>query len=157
RSPMRFSRATLPLLAVLATLLIASVATVAQAQTDPATSPPSGGMAEPTGGNGSVSGTPGTAEPTGDGAQHVSPGPPVRDVRPVAIDHISVAADGTTATVYWFGGTATCYALASVDVKTGADGVPVITVNEGTLASLPADQPCIEIAVLYATTITLDQ
>ena len=104
-----------------------------------------------------MSGTPGVAEPTGDGAQHVTAGTPVRDPRPVAIDHVSVAGDGKTATVYWYGGTATCYALASVDVKAGANGVPVITVYEGTLANLPADQPCIEIAMLYATTVTLDQ
>ena len=157
RSSTRHSLGSLPLLALLATLLMLTLATVAQAQSDPGSAAPGSGLAQPSGGDGSVSGTPGMAEPTGDGAQHVTPGTPVRDAHPVAIDHVSVAGDGRTTTIYWYGGTATCYALASVDVKTGTDGVPVITVSEGTLASLPADQACIEIAVLYATTVTLDQ
>jgi hypothetical protein len=87
----------------------------------------------------------------------VKPGPKVRDARPVAIDHISVAADGTTVTVYWWGGIDTCYALDSVVVTHATDGTPIITVNEGTLASLPPNTACIEIAMLKATTITLDQ
>jgi hypothetical protein len=163
RSSVRPIRGRLPLLVVLATLLVVSLATVVQAHADPTEVMPqsapsaSGGVAEPTGGDTTVSGTPGAAEPTGDGAQHVEPGTPVKDPRPVAIDHINVAGDGITATIYYWGGTDTCYALASVDVKTGAKGVPTITVYQGTLASLPADQPCIEIAVLYATTVTLEQ
>jgi hypothetical protein len=92
-----------------------------------------------------------------DNATNVTPTTHVRDPRPMPIDHLSVAADGRTVTVYWFGGVDTCYALASVDVTTGADGAPVITVYEGTRAELPPDTMCIEIAVLKSTVIVLDQ
>jgi len=122
----------------------------------PASAPTgSGAVAEPTGGNGTVSGTPGVAEPTGDGALHVEPVPGVKNARQVSIDHIAVAADGTTVTVYWYGGVDTCYALEKVLAEPNSHGVLVITLFEGTLPNLPDDQPCIELAQLKATTITV--
>src|SRR3954464_15581231 len=105
------SQRTTPAFAILgAGLLALALSGAAFAHADPTevmpASAPSagGGPAEPTGGKGPVSGPPGTAEPTGDGALHVEPVPGVQNARQVSIDHISVAADGTTAPVYWDGG-----------------------------------------------------
>lgn len=94
--------------------------------------------------------------PAADGALHVEPVPGIVDSRPHAIDRISVAADGRTVTVYWWGGVDSCYGLDEVLVERDADGMPVIAVLEGTLPDL-GDVACIEIALSKATTITLDE
>lgn len=94
--------------------------------------------------------------PAGDGTLHVEPVPGVVDSRPHAIDRISVAADGRTVTVYWWGGVDSCYGLDEVLVERDAHGAPVITVLEGTLPGL-GDVACIEIAMSKAMTITLDE
>lgn len=106
-----------------------------------------------------VTGTPDPAEPPPptDGATHVEPQPGVRDAIPYAIDHISVAADGVTVTVYWWGGVETCYGLKEVRVEQDDDGTLSLTVLEGTLPDLGDDVACIDIALLKATTITLDE
>ncbi len=96
------------------------------------------------------------ASPSGDGALQVQPVPGVVDSRPHAIDRISVAADGRTVTVYWWGGVDSCYGLDEVRVERDADGAPIITVLEGTLPNL-GDVACIEIALLKSTTITLEE
>ncbi len=104
-----------------------------------------------------ITGAPAPADPpSGDGALHVEPVPGVVDSLPHAIDRISVAANGRTATVYWWGGVDSCYGLDEVRVERDADGMPVITVLEGTLPGL-GDVACIEIALAKATTITLDE
>lgn len=104
-----------------------------------------------------ITGAPAPAHPpSGDGALHVEPVPGVVDSLPHAIDRVSVAADGRTATVYWWGGVDSCYGLDEVRVERDADGMPVITVLEGTLPGL-GDVACIEIALSKATTITLDE
>ena len=113
--------------------------------------PGAAGPDEPT------TGAPAPADPpSGDGALHVEPVPGVVDSLPHAIDRVSVAADGRTATVYWWGGVDSCYGLDEVRVERDADGMPVITVLEGTLPGL-GDVACIEIALSKATTITLDE
>jgi len=94
--------------------------------------------------------------PPGDGTTHVEPQPGIRDAIPHAIDHISVAADGRTVTVYWWGGVESCYGLKEVRVDQGDDGALVLTVLEGALPDL-GDVACIDIALLKATTITLDE
>jgi len=115
------------------------------------TKPGAAGPDEPT------TGAPAPADPpSGDGALHVEPVPGVVDSLPHAIDRVSVAADGRTATVYWWGGVDSCYGLDEVRVERDADGMPVITVLEGTLPGL-GDVACIEIALSKATTITLDE
>lgn len=127
----------------------------------PGTEPGQSGSGQP--GNPGDPGRPITSTPLpyapvpGDGATHVTPVPGVRDANPAAIDHISIAPDGVTVTVYWYGGVDTCYALASATAVRGADGVLVITIMEGTRPELPANTACIELAQLKATTITLDQ
>ncbi|MDQ3554411.1 MAG: hypothetical protein M3395_08380 [Chloroflexota bacterium] len=92
----------------------------------------------------------------GDEALHVEPVPGVVDSIPHAIERISVAADGRTVTVYWWGGVDSCYGLDEVLVERDADGMAVITVLEGTLPDL-GDVACIQIALSKATTITLDE
>lgn len=94
--------------------------------------------------------------PWTDGAVHVTPVPCVTDAHPVAIDHISVGADGVTLTIYWYGGVEACYSLSEVLVSRDADGLLAITVLEGTNPNLGVDMACIELAQLKATTITLD-
>jgi len=104
-----------------------------------------------------IAAPPAPADPAiGDGALHVEPVAGIVNSRPHAIDRISVAADGRTVTVYWWGGVDSCYGLDEVRVERDADGGPVITVLEGTLPGL-GDVACIEIALSKATTITLDE
>lgn len=130
-----------------------------------------GGAADPGGGADSGDTKPGGARPDdpvvgdpdpnapppdGDGALHIEPVPGVVDSRPHAIDRISVAADGRTVTIYWWGGVESCYGLDEVRVERDADGTHTFTVLEGTLPDL-GDVACIEIALSKATTITLDE
>jgi hypothetical protein len=95
--------------------------------------------------------------PGGDGALQVRPGPGIVDPIPHAWDHISVAPDGRTITVYYWGGVEDCYGLARVDVARDADGLLQVTVLEGRRADLPPDTACIEIALLKAVTIELEE
>ena len=101
-----------------------------------------------------VSGEPGAGGQDGDGATRVRPQRGIKDARPHAWDHIDVAADGKTLTVYYYGGVEDCYGLAEVRVAT-SDGLS-ITVLEGTRPGA-GDRACIEIAVPKAATVTLDE
>jgi hypothetical protein len=125
--------------------------------TDPGDTKPGDTKPGATGPDEPITGAPAPGHPpSGDGALHVEPVPGVVDSLPHAIDRVSVAADGRTATVYWWGGVDSCYGLDEVRVERDADGMPVITVLEGTLPGL-GDVACIEIALSKATTITLDE
>jgi hypothetical protein len=92
----------------------------------------------------------------GDGALRVEPEPGIINARPHAWDHITVAPDGRTLTVYYWGGVEACYGLAAVTAERDADGVLHVTVLEGQRGNLGNDVACIEIALLKAVTITLD-
>jgi hypothetical protein len=130
---------------------------------------PPGETREPGGGGGSVGGSgnpddpivapvvpPGPVQP-GDGALVVEPEPGIVDARPHAWDHITVAPDGKTVTIYYWGGVEDCYGLAGVDVQRDSDGLLKLTVMEGWRGDLAPDTACIEIALLKSVTITLDQ
>jgi hypothetical protein len=147
---------TLPaVLALVATMLFVGFAAVAQAQSNEPGEMNPGSTGDP---GATVTSPPMSEDPmTGDGALHVQPVPGVTNARQVSIDHVALDADGKTLTVYWYGGVDTCYALEKVVAEPNADGVLVLTVFEGTLPGLPADQACIELAMLKATTITLEQ
>lgn len=93
-------------------------------------------------------------DPT-DGATHVMPAPGIVNARPHAIDHISVAADGVTVTVYWYGGVEECYGLKEVRVERDANGQLVLTVLEGSRQAA-GNVACIDIALLKATSVTID-
>lgn len=183
--PMRMSTLLLGLLAILSisACSVATMATEDGAEQRNAAAPPAtsgGGSGDKGDGDGTVGDTGGggapddtkpagaspdepvgadpdpDAPPAGDGALHVEPVPGIVDSRPQAIDRIAVAADGRTVTVSWWGGVDTCYGLDEVRVDRDADGTPIITVLEGTLPDL-GDVACIDIALLKATTIILDE
>jgi hypothetical protein len=128
--------------AVLA-LLLTSGPAVAQGSAGPA----------PAGPDTPVSGPPATLGPgMGDGSIAAVPEDGLVDIRVQGWDHLDVAADGRTVTVYYYSGVADCYGLAGVSVDvTGS--VPVIQLQTGTR---PGTGACIEIAVLYHTVVTLD-
>ncbi|MDP8904436.1 MAG: hypothetical protein M3N29_03835 [Chloroflexota bacterium] len=106
-----------------------------------------------------VVGRPGAsgAQPGDDGALVVQPEPGIVDPQPHAWDHITVAADGRTITVFYWGGVQECYGLAAVHVDRDADGLLEVTVLEGRRADLAPDTACIEIAVLKSVTVDLDE
>jgi hypothetical protein len=107
-----------------------------------------------------VSSTPPPVEPEqpGDGgAQPVQPEPGIVDAHPVAWDHATVAADGRTVTIYFYGGVPECYGIAAADVQLNADGVLEVHILEGRRAALPPDTACIDIAVLKSVSVVLDQ
>jgi len=94
-----------------------------------------------------------TAEPLppADGATPVVPEDGLLDVRTLGWDHITVAPDGRTLTVYFWSGVQDCYGLAGVTVdETGV--VPVIQIQVGTR---PGADACIDIAQAYSTIVVL--
>lgn len=99
---------------------------------------------------------PGPAE-MGNGALEARPVEGIQDSRPHAWERIEVAADGRSLTVYYFGGTEECYGLDRVDVEQDANGRTSVTVYEGELPNLPADTACVDIALLKAAAVELDQ
>jgi len=94
--------------------------------------------------------------PSGDGATPVEPEPGIINAIPHAIDRVSVSPDGRTLTVYYWGGVEACYGLKEVRTEVDDEGLLHITVLEGTKAAA-ADQACIDIAMLKAATVTLDE
>lgn len=158
-SPMKSTRSVLLLsLALVATVTLAACS-VAAARAD---SLPTGGgsSSEPgQGGDDPITSPPVDLPlvPTEPGATPVEPVPGVVNATPHVWDHIDVAADGRTITVYYWGGVDSCYGLDRVDVTVDDDGLLHVTVLEGRLGNLGDDVACIEIAMLKAVTITLDQ
>lgn len=158
-------------IALLATIAMSSIGCTAvppTASDPPAATRASEPPAEPGGGGGDSGDTGDPDAPTGaqpppmepgmsDGALHVQPQPGIVDARPHAWDRISVAADGRTLTVYYWGGVEECYGLAGVDVQADEQGRPVIRVFEGRRGNLAPDTACIEIALLKAVTVELDE
>jgi hypothetical protein len=93
----------------------------------------------------------------GNGALEVLPVEGIQNPRPHAWERIEVAPDGRSLTVYYFGGTDECYGLDRVDVEQDADGRPSVTVYEGELPDLPPETACVEVALLKATPVDLEQ
>jgi len=110
---------------------------------------PGGGANKPIGGGGGI-----VIPAPNDGAQRQTPDPTIVDAQPVAVDHWVIGPDGRSVVVYWWGGTPNCFGLHSVDVEV-QDGVPVLTVNEGTLPEAVA-KPCTMEALLKSALVTLD-
>ena len=119
--------------------------------------PGSGGGSgdDPGGGDEPVGGMPGATDP-GDGALRVKPQPDIVNAVPHQFDRITVSPDGRTLTVYYYGGVEACYGLASVDVRRAAGEPLVVTILEGTRRSAQ-HAACIDIALLKAVTVTLDE
>jgi hypothetical protein len=82
----------------------------------------------------------------------VEPEPGLLDIRTQGWDHLSIAPDGRTVTVYFYSGVTDCYGLAGVVVDTRGT-IPAIQVQVGSRFSGLA---CPDIALLYHTVVTLD-
>ena len=95
---------------------------------------------------------PGDAGPDSDGATLAVPQDGLTDIRIQGWDHIDVAPDGRTLTVYYWSGVDTCFGLAGVQV-TDIDGVVTVQLQVGTL---PGVEMCIEMAQSYKTIVVLD-
>jgi hypothetical protein len=85
---------------------------------------------------------------------HEEPDATVFDAHPAAIDHFTIGADGRTVVVYWWGGNPTCFGLKGLEVDRH-DGVPVITLLEGTRESA-RDRMCTMEARLKSAVAVLD-
>jgi hypothetical protein len=94
--------------------------------------------------------------PSGDPAVREEPNPAVVDPYTPGIDHFAIGVDGRTVVIYWWGGSQACFGLQRVEVETDPDGVPVITVYEGTLPEA-VGQPCTMEALLKSAVVTLDE
>ncbi len=136
------SRLAIGLITSLLTLVLAASAASAQGASPAA----SGGPDTP------VSSGPMEPGVVGDGAAIAVPQDGLTDIRTQGWDHIDVAPDGRTLTVYFYSGVDTCYGLAGVDVTT-VDGVVTVALQVGTQ---PGVEVCIEIAQLYKTIVVLD-
>jgi hypothetical protein len=153
RTPRR--RSTPLVLLVLATALsLVSVAPVV-AQDDATSTPDPGLTIDP-----GIPGEPGGGPtepgeeplPAEDGATAVVPEDGLHDIIDTPWDHITVAPDGRTLTVYFWSGAQDCYGLAGVTVDE-TDAVPSITLQTGTR---PGVEVCVAIAQLYSTDVVLD-
>lgn len=82
----------------------------------------------------------------------VSPRPGLVDVRPSPWDKVEVL-DERTIEVRFYGGVEECYGVDRVDIEYRANEVAV-TVYQG---RVPTAEACIEIAVLTAVRVTLDE
>jgi hypothetical protein len=90
-----------------------------------------------------------------EGTQPVSPMPDVREARPHAVSGYSLSADGRTLSIYYVGGRAECYGLASASARRDTSGAPLrVTVSEGWVAA--ADVACDDIGVPKVVELTLD-
>jgi hypothetical protein len=89
------------------------------------------------------------------GAQLVEPTPGMADARPHAFDHVVVAGDGRSVSVFFWSGVEPCYQLDHVDVAYGAETI-TITLFEGHDASA-GDVACIEIALVKEVVVSLDE
>lgn len=74
------------------------------------------------------------------------------DVRPNPFDKV-VVLDGRTVEVWFYGGVEECYGVDRVDVRYG-DAEITVTVYQG---RVPTAEVCIEIAVLTAVRVKLDE
>lgn len=142
--PVAHRRAIRPALALLAGALLLSVPSVALAQ------------------DGTVApGDPGTGASPGagpisfdDDATPTAPQPgSTVDPRPVAWDHVTIAPDGRTVTVYFWNGVEPCFALERIEVAQEG-GTYRITPFTGYRADAAAID-CIEMLQLYSTVVEL--
>jgi hypothetical protein len=85
--------------------------------------------------------------------QVVIPVAGVQNPRAHALTGYLLAPDGVSLSVYYVGGTETCYGLAEASAAAGADGVPTVTIREGNLTNAGA---CDDIGVAKAVSISLD-
>lgn len=152
-------RASRPAPALLLTLLaiLLALATVSPVAAQDGPTPDPGLTMEPgmPGEPGGEPQEPGEAPeaPFDDGATPATPEDGLLDVIDTPWDHITVAPDGRTLTVYYWSGAEGCYGLAGVVVDVTGE-VPVITIQTGTR---PGVEVCVALAQLYSTQVVLDE
>jgi hypothetical protein len=169
-SPTSFRTGASLALVLLLSVSLMACSSGAPATESPATVPTAPSGSEPGDGGGAAQnpgnpdrpidgGDGGPVEPpgAGDGALPVQPEPGIVEPRPHPWDHISVAADGRTITIYYTGGIQDCYGLAGVDAARRDDGTLQVTVFEGRRGNLGRDVACIDIGVFKSVTIELEQ
>ena len=142
-----------PLLVTLSAVLLAACSWLAVPTPTPsggAGSQPGGGDGKPIGGGGGGL----VVVPPIDGALREVPDPTIVDAGPSGIDRYVIGPDGRTVVVYYWGGNQGCFGLHSVAVEL-RDGVPAISVNEGTRPAA-VGMPCTMEAVLKSAVVTLD-
>lgn len=146
-------RTTAPLLLILAAVLLSGCGLLAVPTPTPsggAGTQPGAGGGKPIGGGGG-----GLVDvPPIDGALREVPDPTIVDALPTAVDHYVIGPDGRTVVVYYWGGNQNCFGLHSAAVEQ-RDGVPVITVSEGTRPAA-AGMACTMEALLKSAVVTLD-
>lgn len=91
---------------------------------------------------------------TDDGATPAIPNPAVTGAQPIPFDHITVAPDGKTLTVYYWYGVEGCYGLKDVTVAP-IDGGYAVTIWAGMLPEA-INRMCVDMAQLYSTIVVLD-
>jgi hypothetical protein len=105
-----------------------------------------------------VSSCPGDEEPptTGpwDGAEPVEPRPGMVGVTPIPFDHVDVADDDRTLTVFFYSGVEPCYVLDRVEVVEGPGSI-TITLFQGSDPDV-ANVACIDIAVSKKVVVQVD-
>jgi hypothetical protein len=90
--------------------------------------------------------------PWDDGALPAEVVPGLENVRPVTWEHVLVAPDGRTLTVYFWGGPPECSGLADAQAVE-ADGEVSIRLRVG---DVPGAEVCAAIAQLYRVVVVLD-
>jgi hypothetical protein len=149
--PDGMQRTAVPLVLALAAVLLAGCSWLAV----PTPTPSGGAGSRPGAGGKPIGGGGGLVDvPPIDGALREVPDPTIVDALPTAADRYVIGPDGRTVVVYYWGGNQACFGLHSVAVEL-RDGVPVITVSEGTRPAA-AGMACTMEAVLKSTVVTLD-
>jgi hypothetical protein len=118
---------------------------------------PGGGSGSNPGGGGDkpIGGGPVVPPPILKGdALREEPDATIVDARPTAVDHFVIGPDGRTLVIYYWGGNQGCFGLHSVVVEV-LDGLPAVTVNEGTRPEA-AGLACTMEALLKSAVVTLD-
>lgn len=82
------------------------------------------------------------------------PNPNVTGAQPIPFDHIDVAPDGRTLTIYYWHGVEGCYGLKEVTVAP-IEGGYAVTIWAGMLPEA-INRMCVDMAQLYSTTVVLD-
>lgn len=122
-----------------ALLMVAAAGIAAVSAASPADSPPV------------LPGEPGV--PWDDGATPAEVRADLVDVGPRTWEHVLLAPDGRTATVYFWMGPAECDGLAGIDVTPTGTGYRIL-VSTG---AVPGAQVCPDVARLYRSVVVLDE
>lgn len=90
--------------------------------------------------------------PWDDGATVAEPRTDLVDVGPRTWEHVLLAPDGRTATVYFWMGPAACEGLADIDVRPTDTGYRLLVMT----GQVPGADVCTDIVQLYRSVVALD-